>query len=74
MITFQNLTSGINPEKTVGVFRKFNLDFCCGGGISLKKACSDNDVDLNEFSRNLKNCRFIQALVLKIILPGRLNI
>ena len=65
MITFQNLSSGINPENTVGeivannyntagVFRKFNLDFCCGGGISLKKACSDNEVDLNEILAELE--------------------
>jgi len=27
---------------TASVFKKYNLDFCCGGGISLAKACQKN--------------------------------
>jgi len=24
---------------TASVFKKYNLDFCCGGGISIDKVC-----------------------------------
>lgn len=31
-----------------GVFKEFGIDFCCGGGISLKKACEKKKIDVNE--------------------------
>lgn len=27
------------------VFKKYNLDFCCGGGISIAEACKKNGID-----------------------------
>ncbi len=29
-----------------GVFQRFGMDFCCGGGITLKKACEKRDTDM----------------------------
>lgn len=31
--------------KTAHVFKKHGIDFCCGGGITLEKACTNNKVD-----------------------------
>lgn len=33
--------------KTARVFEKNNIDFCCGGGITLGEACSKSNVELN---------------------------
>lgn len=52
-------------EKTIGelvasdfrkadVFKKFGLDFCCGGGKTVSKACSEKEIDINEVQKALK--------------------
>ncbi len=37
-----------------GIFRQFGLDFCCGGGISLKEACEKKKVKLTEIIAELQ--------------------
>lgn len=49
----------IKPEETTigdivadnfnaaGIFRRYGMDFCCGGGITLQKACEKRDVNLD---------------------------
>jgi len=31
--------------KTAHIFKEFGIDFCCGGGISVARACEKNSVD-----------------------------
>jgi regulator of cell morphogenesis and NO signaling len=33
--------------KTAHIFKKHGIDFCCGGGITIEKACQKNNVDFN---------------------------
>ncbi|MCC8359876.1 iron-sulfur cluster repair di-iron protein [Salinimicrobium sediminilitoris] len=41
--------------KTAHIFKRYGIDFCCGGGISLEKACEKYKVDYNLLSRDLLN-------------------
>ncbi len=41
--------------KSAHVFKKYGLDFCCGGGISIEKACAKNNIDLEELLQDLRN-------------------
>ena len=35
------------------VFKKYGIDFCCGGGISVKKACDKNHIDINQLTHDI---------------------
>ncbi|MHA6279394.1 iron-sulfur cluster repair di-iron protein [Salinimicrobium sp. CAU 1759] len=39
--------------KTAHIFKKYGIDFCCGGGISLQRACEKYKVDYNLLSEDL---------------------
>ena len=41
--------------KTAHIFKKYGIDFCCGGGISLKKACEKYNVDYDLLNNDLIN-------------------
>ena len=41
--------------KTAHIFKKHGIDFCCGGGITIEKACSKNNVDYSSLEDELKN-------------------
>jgi regulator of cell morphogenesis and NO signaling len=43
-----------NNYNTAGVFRRHGMDFCCGGGITLQKACEKRNVDLKEVMKDLE--------------------
>jgi regulator of cell morphogenesis and NO signaling len=40
--------------KTAQVFSKYGIDFCCKGGVSLKQACANKGVDINQISNDLQ--------------------
>ncbi len=40
--------------KTAHVFKKFGIDFCCGGGIAISEACANQGVSLDIVSDELK--------------------
>jgi regulator of cell morphogenesis and NO signaling len=37
------------------VFKKYNLDFCCGGGISIAEACSRNEINTEKLIADLNS-------------------
>jgi len=39
--------------KASNVFKKHGIDFCCGGGISIEKACEKNGVDYATLQKEL---------------------
>lgn len=45
--------------QTAGVFRKYGIDFCCGGGITLEAACRKRDLDLDQLMRELDQTRIM---------------
>lgn len=40
--------------KTAQIFDKNNIDFCCGGGISLEEACKKSNTNINELIPELE--------------------
>ncbi len=40
---------------TASVFKKYKLDFCCGGGKTIAKACENLDVDVKDVINELEN-------------------
>lgn len=41
--------------KTAHVFKKYGIDFCCGGGISIQKACEKANINYADLERDLLN-------------------
>ncbi len=41
--------------KTAHVFKKYNIDFCCGGGKSVEEACNKWGIDINMLENELNN-------------------
>ena len=41
--------------RTADVFKKYGINYCCGGKVSLEEACRQREVDLNSFLSDLEN-------------------
>ena len=39
--------------QTAEVFKKFNIDFCCGGKVKIDEACSANNIPIDELTNAL---------------------
>ena len=49
--------------KTAHVFKKYGIDFCCGGGISVEKACAKKNVDLTKLEKELSEVDVVKDLI-----------
>ena len=59
------ITSEINQAKvgevvslnfnTAGVFQKYGIDFCCGGGVTVEKACQKHGLNVDKVTSELTN-------------------
>ena len=36
------------------IFSKYKIDFCCGGGDTLEKACKENGVDFDVLKQEIE--------------------
>ena len=54
-ITEENTVAEIVTDniKTSDVFKKYGIDFCCGGGISIKKVCEKHHISFDELKNDL---------------------
>lgn len=49
--------------KTAHVFKKHGIDFCCGGGITIEKACAKNKVDQEVLEKQLAQVDVIDDVI-----------
>jgi len=44
----------VNNIKAAHIFKKYGIDFCCGGGITLEKACKKNKADYDALKAEIE--------------------
>ena len=45
----------VEDYRTAAVFQKYDLDFCCGGGVSIERACEKKGIDVSALLSDLKS-------------------
>ncbi|TDQ25405.1 iron-sulfur cluster repair di-iron protein [Tenacibaculum caenipelagi] len=49
--------------KTAHIFKKYGIDFCCGGGITVEKACKKNKVNQADLEKELADVDAIKDVI-----------
>lgn len=57
----------VKDHRKAEVFQKFGIDFCCGGKKTLRKACEENNINLNELKQELAKLEESESHSEKII-------
>ena len=54
-ITEEKTVAAVVAEniKSAHIFKEYGIDFCCGGGISIEKACAKNKVDYQQLEKEI---------------------
>ncbi len=47
-----------NDISAASVFKKYQIDFCCGGGKTIAKACENSDINIEDVIFDLENLTF----------------
>ncbi len=55
IITKDNTVAEVVSDniKTAHIFKKYGIDFCCGGGVSVAKACEKKDVNYADLEKEI---------------------
>ena len=51
-----------NDFRTASLFTEANIDFCCGGKKSLEKACTESQIDIDDFLVKLNSLQSIPQI------------
>ncbi len=51
-----------NDFRAATIFKKNGIDFCCGGGITIKQACSEKRIDTENLVSKLKELVFLPVI------------
>lgn len=49
--------------KTAHIFKKYGIDFCCGGNISIEKACAKKNIEVKLVEKELSEVGVVRDLI-----------
>ena len=49
--------------KTAHIFKKYGIDFCCGGGITIEKACKKHKVNQVDLEKELAEVDIVKDII-----------
>ncbi len=56
----------IRDHRATGIFRKYNINFCCGGNITLDEACKRANADLQEVLKELTGTLRVSRMAVSV--------
>ena len=56
----------IRDHRATGIFRKYNINFCCGGNITLEEACKLTNADLQQLLKELNRTLQVSRMAVSV--------